>query len=94
MLSYIDTAGANAIKKLVNKYKQIEVTILLTGCAAHVENLLNKIGFFIEIPSKQVFKTIHDAVTYIKSDAKNSYNNDNFEEYLYPRKVEFNKTTY
>ena len=73
MFSYVDTAGANAIKKIVNKYQGIGVLIFLSGCAFHVESLLSKIGFFIEVPSNQVFKTIHDAVTYIKGGIVEEY---------------------
>jgi anti-anti-sigma regulatory factor len=96
MISYIDTAGANAIKKIVKKYQEIGVFIYLSGCAFHVESLLSKIGFFIEVPSDQVFKTVHDAVTYIKGGIVEEYEEKriSFNEYAYPKTIAFEKSTF
>jgi anti-anti-sigma regulatory factor len=96
MISYIDTAGANAIKKIVKKYQEIGVLIFLSGCAFHVESLLSKVGFFIEVPSNQVFKTIHDAVTYIKGGIVEEYQEKRISvnEYSYPKTVFFEKSSF
>jgi hypothetical protein len=95
MFSYIDTAGANAIKNIVKKYQEIRVLIFLSGCAFHVESLLSKVGFFIEVPSNQVFKTIHDAVTYIKGGIVEEYQQKriSFDEYAFPKSVVFEKSS-
>jgi anti-anti-sigma regulatory factor len=94
MFSYVDTAGANAIKKIVNKYQGIGVLIFLSGCAFHVESLLSKVGFFIEVPFNQVFKTIHDAVTYIKCGIVEEYQEKriSFNKYDFPKSVVFETT--
>ncbi len=94
MFSYVDTAGANAIKKIVNKYQGIGVLIFLSGCAFHVESLLSKVGFFIEVPFNQVFKTIHDAVTYIKCGIVEEYQEKriSFNKYAFPKSVVFETT--
>jgi hypothetical protein len=85
MFSYVDTAGANAIKKIVKKYQEIGVLIFLSGCAFHVESLLSKVGFFKEVPSNQVFKTIHDAITYIKGGIVEEYQE---------KRISFNNTLF
>jgi hypothetical protein len=38
---------------------------LLTGCQVHVENMLRKDWFF-EVSQDRVYKSVHDAVTYIR----------------------------
>jgi len=96
MISYIDTAGANTIKKIVKKYNEIGIMIFLSGCAFHVESLLSKIGFFIEVPSDQIFKTIHDAVTYIKGGIVEEYEQKriSFQEYDFPKSVVLERSAF
>ena len=66
MLSYIDTSGVTTLKNLVQNHLDISVEVLLTGCAVHIETMLKKDGFFKEVSSDRVFKSVHDAVTMIR----------------------------
>lgn len=66
MLSYIDTSGVTTLKKIVESHASIEIEVLLTGCPVHIETMLKKDGFFKEVSSERVFKSVHDAVTYIR----------------------------
>jgi anti-anti-sigma regulatory factor len=66
MLSYIDTTGVTTLKITVKKHEEINIMCLLTGCQVHVENMLRKDGFFEEVSQDRVYKSVHDAVTYIR----------------------------
>jgi anti-anti-sigma regulatory factor len=66
MFSYIDTTGVTTLKTIVKKHEEINIMCLLTGCQVHVENMLRKDGFFEEVSQDRVYKSVHDAVTYIR----------------------------
>lgn len=66
MLSYIDTTGVTTLKTTVKKHEEINIMCLLTGCQVHVENMLRKDGFFEQVSQDRVYKSVHDAVTYIR----------------------------
>src|SRR5882724_9742224 len=71
MLSYIDTAGVTTLKKLVLDHADVEITVLLAGGAVHIESTLKNDGFFKEVSSDRVFKSVHDAVSYIRDTDPN-----------------------
>ncbi|CAG2119742.1 unnamed protein product, partial [Medioppia subpectinata] len=66
MLSYIDTSGVTTLTKLVQSHAEIDITVQFTGCPVHIESMLKKDGFFKEVSTDRVFKSVHDAITYIR----------------------------
>lgn len=68
MLSYIDTSGVTTLKKLVQTHGDINIQVLLAGCPVHIETILNRDGFFKEVSSDHVFKSVHDAVSFIRDN--------------------------
>ena len=62
MFSYIDTTGVTALKTTVQEYESIGVKTFLASCAAHVVKMLEKDGFYKEVPPNHVYITIHDAI--------------------------------
>ena len=71
MLSYIDTTGVTTLKKLVQSHSDIAIEVLLTGCPVHIETMLKKDGFFKEVSSDRVYKSVHDAVIMIRGTGPN-----------------------
>ncbi|CAG2167190.1 unnamed protein product [Oppiella nova] len=66
MLSYIDTSGVTELKKLVQNHSDIDIMIQLTGCPVHIETVLKRDGFFKEVSSDRVYKSVHDAISFIR----------------------------
>jgi anti-anti-sigma factor len=66
MFSYIDTSGVNALKNIVKRFRDIGIKAVLSGCQVHIEKMLEIDGFFAELTSDHVYKTIHDAVIFCK----------------------------
>lgn len=73
MLSYIDTTGVTTLKELVQKHGEINIVVLLAGCPVHIESMLRRDGFFHEVSIDRVYKSVHDAVTYILEGFTNIY---------------------
>jgi len=65
MFSHIDTNGVTTLKKTVQLYKEVGVITFLAGCPVHITKMLEKDGFFIDVPFSHSYISIHDAVTNI-----------------------------
>jgi len=70
MFSYIDTTGVTALKTTVQEYESIGIKTFLASCAAHVVKMLEKDGFYKEVPPHHVYITIHDAVHHAMEEQK------------------------
>ncbi|XP_054159246.1 prestin-like [Oppia nitens] len=66
MLSYIDSAGVTTLKKIIQNHADIDILVSLSGCPVHIEATLKNEEFFSEVSSDRVYKSVHDAVTYIR----------------------------
>ena len=73
MFSYIDTTGVTALKTTVQEYESIGVKTFLASCAAHVVKMLEKDGFYKEVPPNHVYITVHDAVHHAMEEQKGLY---------------------
>ena len=73
MFSYIDTTGVTALKTTVQEYESIGVKTFLVSCAAHVVKMLEKDGFYKEVPPNHVYITIHDAVHHAIEEQKGPF---------------------
>nr|XP_006820998.1 PREDICTED: pendrin-like [Saccoglossus kowalevskii] len=66
-VSFIDSTGLNGLRQLVNEFRQVDITVLLTHCRKSVRDFLSKGNFHEKVGSKGescIFVTIHDAVLY------------------------------
>jgi len=70
MFSYIDTTGVSALKTTVQEYESIGVKTFLASCAAHVVKMLEKDGFYSEVPPHHVYITVHDAIHHALEEQK------------------------
>jgi hypothetical protein len=70
MFSYIDTTGVSTLKTTVQKYESIGVKTFLASCATHVVKMLEKDGFYTEVPSEHVYITVHDAIHHALEEQK------------------------
>ncbi|XP_015789465.1 solute carrier family 26 member 6 [Tetranychus urticae] len=61
MFSYIDVTGVRQLRSTIQEYAHIGVETFLACVATHVQKMLEKDGFFIDIPPSHVYLTIHDA---------------------------------
>lgn len=75
MFSYIDTTGVSALKTTVQEYESIGVKTFLASCAAHVVKMLEKDGFYEEVPPHHVYITIHDALHHALEEQKGPFEN-------------------
>jgi anti-anti-sigma regulatory factor len=75
MFSYVDFSGIKTLKKTIQSFEDIGIRTVLTGVAVHIENIFSKEGFYEDVSSDHLYKSVHDAVAYILEDsAKNSIN--------------------
>ncbi|CAG2100288.1 unnamed protein product [Medioppia subpectinata] len=73
MFSYIDTTGVTALKTTVQEYESIGIKTFLASCAAHVVKMLEKDGFYKEVPPHHVYITVHDAVHHAIEEQKGTF---------------------
>ncbi|CAG2118247.1 unnamed protein product [Medioppia subpectinata] len=62
MFSFIDFSGISTLKKIIQAFEGIGIQTALSGVHVHLESMLAKEGFFNDIPTDHMYKTIHDAV--------------------------------
>jgi anti-anti-sigma regulatory factor len=76
MFSYVDFSGIKTLKKTIQSFEDIGIRTVLAGVAVHIESILGKEGFYEDVSSDHLYKSVHDAVAYILDDStKNSINN-------------------
>lgn len=62
MISYIDTAGLKAIKKIIEDYKKINITILFASLVSHVAEMVKNDESLWENYKDRFYVTLADAV--------------------------------
>ena len=62
MFSFIDFSGISTLKKTISMYEEIGIKTVLSGVHVHLESMLAKEGFFDDISTDHLYKSIHDAV--------------------------------
>ncbi|KAL8602849.1 hypothetical protein ACOMHN_056343 [Nucella lapillus] len=62
-IQYIDSVTARVLRELIQEYKDVEVEMFLGECKPTVRSMLDKSGFYVHVPRRNVCATIHHAVT-------------------------------
>ncbi|XP_018108162.1 prestin isoform X2 [Xenopus laevis] len=72
-VNFIDSVGVKTLKSIIKDYKEIGVTILVSGCSALVVKDLTRLHFFDASNKRDIlFHSIHDAVINCKLKASSS----------------------
>ena len=84
MFSFIDLTGITTLKKTIETCEQLGIKVVLSGVHVHLESMLAKAGFFDDISKEHIYKTVHDAVVYLREfdknlNGENSQNGNAFE---------------
>ncbi|CAG0918293.1 unnamed protein product [Notodromas monacha] len=61
-VSFVDAAGINLLKSLVQNYDRIYVTVVFAGAQVPVMKMFEKLDFLIDVPPQYHFPTVGDAV--------------------------------
>lgn len=62
MISFIDSAGIHVIKKIIEDYQKINVTILLASLASHVATVVKSEPSLWNVYKQRFYITVADAV--------------------------------
>lgn len=62
MISYIDSAGIHAIKKIIEDFQRINITILLASLASHVAAVVKREPSLWIVYKQRFYVTLTDAV--------------------------------
>ncbi len=76
MFSYVDFSGITTLKKTIQSFEEIGIKTVLAGVPVHIENMFSKEGFYEDISSDHLYKTVHDAVAYILDESTDDNDND------------------
>lgn len=68
MISYIDSAGIHVIKKIIDDYNRVNVTILLASLASHVAKVVKSEPTLWGVYKERFYVTLADAVHYAMRD--------------------------
>ncbi|XP_067127900.1 prestin-like [Centruroides vittatus] len=60
--NYIDTPGVIALKKVIEEFREVGITVYIAACPANVNAMLKKMDFFADVSHNSVYPTVHDAV--------------------------------
>ncbi len=78
MFSYVDFSGITILKKAIQSFEGIGIKTVLAGVPVHIESMFGKEGFYEDISSDHLYKTVHDAVAYILDESTYDDNDLNF----------------
>jgi anti-anti-sigma regulatory factor len=78
MFSYVDFSGITILKKAIQSFEGIGIKTVLAGVPVHIESMFGKEGFYEDISSDHLYKTVHDAVVYILDESTYDDNDLNF----------------
>jgi hypothetical protein len=76
MFSYVDFSGITTLKKAIQSFEGIGIKTVLAGVPVHIESMFGKEGFYEDISSDHLYKTVHDAVAYILDESTDDNDND------------------
>ncbi|OCT87275.1 prestin [Xenopus laevis] len=69
-VNFVDSVGVKTLKSIIKDYKEIGVTILVSGCSGLVVKDLTRLNFFDASNKRDIlFHSIHDAVVHCKQKA-------------------------
>lgn len=71
-IQYIDSVTARALRELIQEYKDVGIEVFLGECKPAVRAMLDKSGFYVHVPRRNVCATIHHAVTLALQTASDS----------------------
>ncbi|CAG2176528.1 unnamed protein product [Oppiella nova] len=80
VFSFIDFSGISTLKKIILTFEDIGIQTVLSGIHVHLESMLAKEGFFTDISTDHLYKTIHDAVVCLQELENESKEDDVFNE--------------
>ncbi|KAG8439951.1 hypothetical protein GDO86_005932 [Hymenochirus boettgeri] len=82
-VNFIDSVGAKTLKAIIKEYKEVGVTIFLSGCSGLVVKDLTRLNFFDASTKKNIlFHSIHDAVINCRLKASSSAMSSSDEQIL------------
>jgi anti-anti-sigma regulatory factor len=76
MFSYVDFSGITILKKTIQSFEDIGIKTVLAGVPVHIESMFGKEGFYEDISSNHLYKSVHDAVAYILDESTDDNDND------------------
>jgi hypothetical protein len=76
MFSYVDFSGITTLKKTIQSFEDIGIKTVLAGVPVHIESMFGKEGFYEDISSDHLYKSVHDAVAYILEESTDDNDND------------------
>lgn len=68
MISYIDSAGIYIIKKIIEDFQQINVTILIAALASHVATVVKNDSSLWDVYKDRFYVALADAVHFARRD--------------------------
>ena len=77
MFSFIDFSGISTLKKTILTLEDIGIKCVLSGIHVHLESMLSKEGFFDVISRDHLYKSVPDAVVYLR-EFDNDLNDQNY----------------
>jgi hypothetical protein len=75
----VDFSGITTLKKTIHSFEEIGIKAILAGVPVHIESIFGKEGFYEDISSDHLYKTVHDAVAYILGELTDDENDLNFD---------------
>ncbi len=69
MFTYVDFSGITILKKTIQSFEEIGIKAILAGVPVHIESMFGKEGFYEDISSDHLYKSVHDAVAYILEES-------------------------
>lgn len=61
-IQYIDSVTARVLREIIQEYKDVGIEVYLGECKPTVRSMLDKSGFYVHVPRRNVCATIHHAV--------------------------------
>ncbi|MFH4978290.1 hypothetical protein AB6A40_004999 [Gnathostoma spinigerum] len=65
-ISFIDCMGVNAFREIVEEMQEEDITVIFSRVNIGIRDILDKSGFFSDIPKSIFFHRVKDAVDYIR----------------------------
>lgn len=76
MISYIDSAGIHVIKKIIEDFQRVNITILLASLASHVAAVVKKDHSLWNVHKRRFYVTLTDAVHCASHDGRLQFRMD------------------
>ncbi|XP_070193359.1 prestin-like [Littorina saxatilis] len=71
-IQYVDSVTTRFLREIIQEYKEVGIEVFLGECKPTVRSMLDKSGFYVHVPRRNVCATIHHAVTLALLSASDS----------------------